>query len=232
MIVMRVLLVEDELATAKAIELILTAEGFTVSWTGLGEEGLDLGKLHAYDIILLDLNLPDMHGYDVLNRLRITGVQTPVLILSGVEETDTKVRSLGYGADDYVTKPFHCAELIARIHAVVHRSRRHSQSVVRTGRLAVNLDVKVAEVDGARVDLAHKEYAILEVLSLRKGTTFTKEMLLNHLYGGLDEPKPKIIDVFICKLRKKLSSACGESYIETVNGGYVIQDPVAETLAA
>jgi two-component system cell cycle response regulator CtrA len=223
---MRVLLIEDEPTTAKAIEMMLATEGFTVFSTDLGEEGVDLGMLYDYDIILLDLNLPDMHGYDVLKKLRAAKVETPVLVLSGDNEVDTKVSSFGFGADDYVTKPFHRAELIARIHAVVRRSKGHSQSVIRTGKLCVNLDSKTVEVDGSRVHLTGKEYAILEFLSLRKGNTLTKEMFLNHLYGGRDEPELKIIDVFICKLRKKLTLACGgENYIETVWGcGYVLRD--------
>jgi len=223
---MRVLLIEDEPTTAKSIELMLGSEGFNVYTTDLGEEGLDLGKLYDYDIICLDLNLPDMHGYDVLKKLRTAKVSTPVLILSGIGEMDSKVRALGFGADDYVTKPFHRDELVARIHAIVRRSKGHSQSVIRTGKLAVNLDAKTVEVDGSRVHLTGKEYAMLELLSLRKGTTLTKEMFLNHLYGGMDEPELKIIDVFICKLRKKLSLACGgANYIETVWGrGYVLRD--------
>src|SRR3954464_1310561 len=223
---MRVLLIEDEPTTAKAIELMLGTEGFNVYTTDLGEEGLDLGKLYDYDIICLDLNLPDMHGYDVLKKLRTAKVSTPVLILSGIGEMDSKVRALGFGADDYVTKPFHRDELVARIHAIVRRSKGHSQSVIRTGKLAVNLDAKTVEVDGSRVHLTGKEYAMLELLSLRKGTTLTKEMFLNHLYGGMGEPELKIIDVFICKLRKKLSLACGgANYIETVWGrGYVLRE--------
>jgi len=231
---MRVLLIEDEPSTARAIELMLTAEGLNVYSTDLGEEGLDLGKLYDYDIILLDLNLPDMHGYDVLKNLRVAKVETPVLILSGIAEMDSKIRSFGFGADDYVTKPFHREELIARIHAVVRRSKGYSQSVIRTGKLSVNLDAKTVEVNAARVHLTGKEYAMLELLSLRKGTTLTKEMFLNHLYGGMDEPELKIIDVFICKLRKKLSLACdGENYIETVWGrGYVLRDPDQSAEAA
>ena len=223
---MRVLLIEDEPTTAKSIELMLGTEGFNVYTTDLGEEGLDLAKLYDYDIILLDLNLPDMHGYDVLKKVRTAKVSTPVLILSGIGEMDSKVRALGFGADDYVTKPFHRDELVARIHAIVRRSKGHSQSVIRTGKLAVNLDAKTVEVDGSRVHLTGKEYAMLELLSLRKGTTLTKEMFLNHLYGGMDEPELKIIDVFICKLRKKLSLACGgANYIETVWGrGYVLRE--------
>nr|WP_281301522.1 MULTISPECIES: response regulator transcription factor [unclassified Iodidimonas] len=224
---MRVLLIEDDTTTAKSIELMLSVERFNVYATDLGEEGLDLGKLYDYDIIILDLNLPDMHGYDVLKKLRLSKVNTPILILSGQSEMEDKVKALGFGADDYLTKPFHKEELVARIHAIVRRSKGHSQSVIKTGKLSVNLDTKTVDVRGNRVHLTGKEYAMLELLSLRKGTTLTKEMFLNHLYGGIDEPELKIIDVFICKLRKKLASATdGENYIETVWGrGYVLRDP-------
>ena len=224
---MRVLLIEDEPSTAKAIEMMLNVEGFNVYTTDLGEEGLDLGRLYDYDIICLDLNLPDMQGYEVLKKLRASKVQTPVMILSGRTETDSKVTSFGYGADDYVTKPFHREELVARIHAVVRRSKGHSQSVIQTGILNINLDAKSVDVAGARVHLTGKEYAMLELLALRKDTTITKDMFLSHLYGGMDEPELKIIDVFICKLRKKLALACnGTNYIETVWGrGYVMRDP-------
>jgi two-component system cell cycle response regulator CtrA len=231
---MRVLLIEDDTAMAKSIDLMLQGDGFNVYGTDLGEEGLDLGKIYDYDIIVLDLNLPDMHGYDVLKKLRVAKVQTPILILSGMAEPDDKVRGLGFGADDYMTKPFDKRELVARIHAIVRRSKGHAQSIIRTGKLAVNLDSRAVEVEGQRLHLTGKEYAMLELLSLRKGTTLTKEMFLNHLYGGMDEPELKIIDVFICKLRKKLANATGgEHYIETVWGrGYVLRDPPAEEAAA
>ncbi len=227
---MRVLLIEDDSAMAQSIELMLGNEGFNVYSTDLGEEGLDLGKLYDYDIIILDLNLPDMHGYDVLKKLRMAKVETPILILSGMTEPDKKVKGLGFGADDYLTKPFNREELVARIHAIVRRSKGHSQSIIRTGNLCVNLDTKTVEVDNQRLHLTGKEYAMLELLSLRKGTTLTKEMFLNHLYGGMDEPELKIIDVFICKLRKKLAAATGgTNFIETVWGrGYVLRDPVEE----
>jgi two-component system, cell cycle response regulator CtrA len=223
---MRVLLIEDDTATAQSIELMLKSEGFNVYTTDLGEEGVDLGKLYDYDIILLDINLPDMSGYEVLKALRVSKVGTPILILSGLAAIEDKVRGLGFGADDYMTKPFHKDELVARIHAVVRRSKGHAQSVIHTGELLVNLDTKTVEVGGQRVHLTGKEYQMLELLSLRKGTTLTKEMFLNHLYGGMDEPELKIIDVFICKLRKKLAAAAqGKNFIETVWGrGYVLRD--------
>src|SRR6516164_4436583 len=200
---MRVLLIEDDSATAQSIELMLKSESFNVYTTDLGEEGVDLGKLYDYDIILLDLNLPDMSGFEVLRSLRVSKVKTPILILTGQAGIEDKVRGLGFGADDYMTKPFHKDDLV------------------------VNLDTKTVEVNGARVHLTGKEYQMLELLSLRKGTTLTKEMFLNHLYGGMDEPEIKIIDVFICKLRKKLANASnGKNYIETVWGrGYVLREP-------
>jgi two-component system cell cycle response regulator CtrA len=231
---MRVLLIEDDSATAQGIEMMLKSEGFNIYSTDLGEEGIDLGKLYDYDIILLDLSLPDMHGMDVLKQLRVARVNTPILILSGTVDIDTKVRGLGFGADDYMTKPFNKDELVARINAIVRRSKGHAHSVIKTGDIVVNLDGKTVEVKGHRVHLTGKEYQMLELLSLRKGTTLTKEMFLNHLYGGMDEPELKIIDVFICKLRKKLAGATGgEHHIETVWGrGYVLRDPGAETMVA
>ena len=224
---MRVLLVEDDSSTAKSIELMLHSEGFIVDTTDLGEDGLEIGKLYDYDIILLDLMLPDIDGYEVLRRLRQSRVNTPILILSGLTELDHKIKGLGFGADDYLTKPFDKRELIARIQAIVRRSKGHSDSVIKTGRLTVNLDTRTVTVDERPLHLTGKEYGILELLSLRKGTTLTKEMFLNHLYGGMDEPELKIIDVFVCKLRKKLANSTdGANYIETVWGrGYVLRDP-------
>ncbi len=223
---MRVLLIEDDSMVARGIELSLKAEGFNVYSTDLGEEGVNLAKVYEQDIILLDLSLPDMSGLDVVRTLRAAKIETPIMILSGSAEIETKVKSLGVGADDYMTKPYNREELIARIHAVVRRSRGHAQSVIQTGDIIVNLDGKTVEVNGQRVHLTGKEYQMLELLSLRKGTTLTKEMFLNHLYGGMDEPEMKIIDVFICKLRKKLNLLAKDDYIETVWGrGYMLRDP-------
>ena len=224
---MRVLLIEDDSTTARSIELILKSESFNVYSTDLGEEGIDLGKIYDYDVILLDLNLPDMSGFDVLRKLRVSKVTTPILILSALAGIEDKIKGLGFGADDYMTKPFHKDELVARIHAIVRRSRGHAQSVINTDDLCVNLDTKMVDIAGARVHLTAKEYQMLELLALRKGMTLTKEMFMNHLYGGMDEPGMKIVDVFMCKLRKKLLSASGgKDYIETVWGrGYVLRQP-------
>jgi len=224
---MHVLLIEDELATAEAIGLMLASEGYQLHSTQSGEDGVSLGKLYDYEIILLDLNLPDMDGYDVLKELRLGKVRTPVMLLTGSSAIESKLRGFRLGADEYLTKPFHREELIARIRAVVRRSNGHSQSILRTGRLAVNLDSRTAEVNGRQVHLTDKEYATLELLSLRKGTTITPEIFLNYLYGCTNEPNAQILDVYICKLRKKLTAACGgDDYIRTVRGcGYELNDP-------
>jgi two-component system cell cycle response regulator CtrA len=224
---MRVLLIEDDSATAQSIELMLKSESFNVFTTDLGKEGVDLGTLYAYDIIVLDLNLPDMSGFDALRSLRVSKVKTPILILSGNAGMENKIKGLGLGADDYMTKPFHRDELLARIHAIVRRSQGHAESVVQIGDLVVNLDAKTVEINHVRVHLTVKEYQMLEFLGQRKAMTVSKEMFLNHLYGGMDEPTIKIIDVFICKLRKKLAEASnGKDYIETVWGrGYVLREP-------
>lgn len=231
---MRVLLVEDDPTTQQSIKMMLESAAMVVDATDLGEDGLEIGKLYDYDIIILDLMLPDIDGMEVLRRLRDARVETPVLILSGLTESENKVKGLASGADDYLTKPFNKSELIARIQAIVRCSQGHLQSIIHTGKLAINLDARSVDVDGQSIHLTGKEYGILELLSLRKGTTLTKEMFLNHLYGGMDEPELKIIDVFICKLRKKLSTATeGDNYIETVWGrGYVMNDPESQSKQA
>lgn len=222
---MRVLLIEDDASTGRTVALALAAEGIICDRAEFGEEGTEIAKIYDYDLIILDLMLPDIDGYGVLLRLRSAKVKTPVLILSGLSAVDQKIKGLGFGADDYLTKPFNKGELVARIQAIVRRSKGHSESVVRFDKVAINLDTRVVEVDGKQLHLTNKEYAILELLAMRKGSVITKEMFLNHLYSSMDEPEIKIIDVFVCKLRKKLSDAAGGvNYIETVWGrGYMLK---------
>lgn len=223
---MRILLIEDDMPTARGIENVLKKNGIIVDSTGFGQYGLEVGKIYDYDGIVLDLMLPDIEGTEIIKRLRSAGVMTPVIVLSGLAECKDKVTCLDCGADDYVTKPFDPKELVSRVQAVVRRSKGHADSVIKIGRLTVNLQTRSVDVDGKDVHLTGKEYAILELLCLRKGSILTKDMFLNHLYGGIDEPELKIIDVFVCKLRKKLMEALGgANYIETVWGrGYAIKD--------
>jgi two-component system, cell cycle response regulator CtrA len=222
---MRALLVEDDQATARGIALMLRSASMVVDQAETGEEALELVRLYDYDIMVLDLMLPDMEGYDVVRKMRSARIETPVMILSGLARPQAKVKGLGAGADDYITKPFDRAELIARIQAIVRRSKGFSQPELKVGPLSLNLDSREVTVDGLAVHLTGKEYSILELLVLRRGMVLTKEAFLNHLYGGLDEPEVKIIDVFICKLRKKLASVGGDKLIGTVWGrGYVLRD--------
>ena len=223
---MRVLLVEDDLIAARGIALMLKSGGLIVDTTDTGEEALELVRHYDYDVVILDLMLPDMEGYEVVRRMRAARQETPVLILSGLSRPAAKVKGFGMGADDFISKPFDKAELVARMQAVVRRSKGYSQPTLRVGDLQLNLDSREVLVSGAPVHLTGKEYSILELLVLRKGMVLTKEAFLNHLYGGMDEPEMKIIDVFICKLRKKLANAGAGSLIGTVWGrGYMMRDP-------
>ncbi|MBS0561434.1 MAG: response regulator transcription factor [Proteobacteria bacterium] len=225
---MRVLLVEDDLTSARGIAMMLKSWGAVVDQADTGEEALELTRHYEYDIVVLDLMLPDIEGYDVVRRMRKARNDTPVLILSGLSRPQAKVKGLGLGADDFITKPFDKSEFLARVQAVVRRSKGFSQPTLHIGDLELNLDSHEVTVGGKEVHLTGKEYSILELLLLRKGIVLTKEAFLNHLYGGMDEPEMKIIDVFICKLRKKLAVAGAPNLIGTVWGrGYIIREPHA-----
>lgn len=231
---MRVLSIEDDSATAQSINLMLRSEGLRVQIAELGEEGLDMALIYDFDIILLDLNLPDMSGFEILRILRSRNIKTAVLILSGLAGIEDKVKGLGLGADDYMTKPFHKDELIARIHAVVRRCRGHASSLIEVGNLVIDIHAKKVKVDGREIFLTSKEYSVLELLALRAGSLVTKDMLLNHLYAGGVEPGIKIVDVFVCKIRKKIGgNAPRSTCIETVWGkGYMLRETPTESVAA
>ncbi len=226
---MRVLLVEDEPVTARAISLLLKADcNAVVEAVDTGEEALEMARHYDYDLVLLDLMLPDIDGLELLRRLRASGQSAPVMVLTGLSRPQAKVQAFNAGADDVMTKPFDRSELVARIKAIVRRSKGHSQPALQVGPMLLDLDTSQVSVDGNPVHLTGKEYAILELLVMRRGMVLTKEIFLNHLYGGLDEPEMKIIDVFICKLRKKLANAGAPNLIGTVWGrGYIMRAPEA-----
>lgn len=225
---MRVLLVEDDVTAARGVAAVLRSGGAIIDTTSSGEEGVELARHYDYDILVVDLSLPDIDGFEMLRRLRAGRVHTPAIILSGSTRPAIRVKAFGMGADDFVSKPFDPAELTARLQAIVRRSKGYSQPTLRVGGLQLNLDSREVTVSGAPVRLTAKEYSILELLVLRKGMVLTKEAFLNHLYGGMDEPEVKIIDVFICKLRKKLQQAGADNLIGTVWGrGYMLRDPAS-----
>lgn len=223
---MRVLLIEDDPATAQAMELMLKSEGFNCYTTDLGQEGIDLAKLYDYDIILLDLNLPDISGFEVIKQLKTGKITTPIMVVSGLAAIEDKVKALNMGACDYMTKPFHKDEMVARIKAVVRRSHGHADSLITVGDLTVNIDNQQVKIEKNHVRLTPTEYKILEVLALRKGRLVTKEMLLDDIYGDRrkDEPDFKIINVLVSHMRSKLRLISGgQHFIETVWGrGFVL----------
>jgi two-component system cell cycle response regulator CtrA len=219
---LRILLIEDDVLLAQSLTDALEAEGFQVDEADCGEDGLELAKLYEYQVMILDLGLPDMRGDEVLQNLRQQNTDMPVLILSGDTQVESRLSCLHKGADDYLIKPFNMEELVARLQALVRRANGHAQNVLQFGDLTLNLTARDVSVGDTSVELTSKEYQMFELLCLRKGNVVSKESFLDHLYGGMDEPEMKIIDVFICKLRKKIEkSGASTPLIQTVWGrGY------------
>jgi two-component system cell cycle response regulator CtrA len=222
---MKILIIEDDSTLAETILLSFRKEGILAEHAITGEEALVYLTSYSFDLILLDVLLPDMSGFDLLKTIRQNEIITPVLILSGLADSDNKIEGLSLGADDYLSKPFDKNELLARVKAIIRRSKGFSSSILKIGELEINLDNKQVVANSQLVHLTNKEYTILEILCLKKGKTVSKEHLLDQLYGGIDEPEPKIIDVFVCKLRKKIEKVTKKNYIGTIWGqGYMIND--------
>ena len=223
---MRLLLADADPAATHLLSVVLEAQGWIVERTTTAEDTLDLARHYEYDAALLAQALPDMPGHETVRRLRAKGISTPVILLSAATHPAERVRALSAGADDVVSRQIDPEELIARLRAITRRARGHAQSLLSIGPVTLNLDSREVRVEGRSVQLTGKEFAIFELLVTRRGMVLTKDVILNHLYDGMDEPERKIIDVFICKLRKKLANASqGKNYIETVWGrGYVLRE--------
>lgn len=223
---MRVLVVDDEIEIAQRISTVCASDGLNCHKAESGSEALEMAQIYDYEAIILDILLPDICGFDIISRLRAINNTTPILILSGLTSTEDKVKSLTIGADDYITKPFSKSELLARIYALIRRAAGHSSSIIKIGPLELNMKQHKVSIYGNELFLTSKEYSILELLLIKRGSVLAKETFLNHIYGGFDEPDLKIIDVFICKLRKKISELAGNiNLIETVWGrGYIVRD--------
>lgn len=223
---MNILIVEDDDLIADSIAMALEDEGHHYHISNTAEDGLNAVREHAFDAVILDINLPDGDGFQFAKSMRRSQIDTAVLVVSGRASVTDKVVALRSGADGYLTKPFDRQELIANLTAIIRRANGHADNKIITGPIIVDLSKHEVMVGTNRINLTSKEYSILELLSLRKGSTLAKSHFLNHLYGGIDEPESKIIDVFICKLRRKLNAMTGgENFIHTVWGqGYVLRD--------
>jgi len=228
---MRALLVDDSPTSGDLLKSALSSENFLIEQVEAGEEALDVVKLYDFDVMILEIDLPDMDGSHLVRRMRVADINLPVMALSRQDRKQLKIDVLNAGADDYLTKPFDSEELVVRLKAMIRRSKGHAGSVIRIGRMTIDLGSRTVEIDDKPLHVTAKEYSILELLALRRGMTLTKETFLDHLYGGMDEPEQKIIDVFICKLRKKIAAVSGhQTAIRTIWGrGYTLEE--AETSA-
>jgi two-component system cell cycle response regulator CtrA len=218
---MRLLLVENSVSITT---LQICDDRSVVERAETADDVMSVLRREVYDIVVLSMASMLHDGFDLIRRIRGAKNRTPLLALTGSAVAD-RVRALDLGADDAIAEPVDPAELRARLMSVVRRSRGFSQSLLRVGDLSLCLTTREVKVGAIPIQLTDKEYAMLELMVMRKGSILTKETFLNHLYGGLDEPEAQIIDLFICRLRKKLSRAGADPLIGTVWGrGYMIRD--------
>lgn len=225
---MRVLLVEDNLTCSENLKRSLFKAGFDCDVSHYGSEGFEMIRNSSYDAVIADIGLPDFTGNELIQKIRVIGAKDkgylPILVISGNSSVDSKVESFVCGADDFLPKPFDARELIARIHSVVRRSRGYSSNIIQVGKgCEVDIGAKEVRINGKKVNLTSKEYDLFELLSLRKGSSLSKRNILDYLYGGINTPTPKIIDVVVCKIRNKLMKHTRDTILETVWGtGYKI----------
>lgn len=224
---MRVLLADKDKAFCQGISFFLKSKKAIVDLVHSAEDAEEMARLYEYDAIISGLLFSDKSGTELLKRLRGSGINTPFIVLSAVSSVAKKIECFDLGADDYIIRPCDKNELVARLRAIVRRSRGYGQAIVNVGDMTLNLGTKVVKIGDKTLNLTGKEYALLELLALRKGMIVSKEQFLNHLYGGTDEePEMKIIDVFLCRIRTKIKRLSGgKDYVQTVWGrGYILQE--------
>jgi two-component system OmpR family response regulator len=215
---MRVLIVEDEAELAETVRRAFVEDGFSVDVATDGESGLFNAQSWNYDAIVLDLMLPRLHGFDVLRKIRAKST-TPVLILTARDGLDDKLKGLNSGADDYLTKPFKLAELIARVRALVRRSAGKPSPRLKVGDIEIGSAARTIRKKGKPVELTPKEYALAEFMALHQGELVTRTMIYDHLYDESDDTFSNVVDVYVSNLRRKL----GKEFIETRrNQGYIL----------
>ncbi len=227
---MRILVIEDEPALREQLAARLKAAGYAVDAAADGEEGLYLGREYPFDVAVVDLGLPRLSGIEVIRRLREEGRRFPILILTARGRWQEKVEGLDAGADDYLVKPFHMEELLARLKALLRRAAGWSRSLLRCGPVSLDLRRQAVTVDGHAVDLTAYEYKALEYLMLHAGEVISKTELTEHLYDQDYDRDSNVIEVFIARLRRKLDPAGRLQPIETLRGrGYRFTLPRSDT---
>lgn len=220
---MRILIVEDEIRIADFLQRGLRAEGHFPVVANDGEAGLELALQGDFDLVLLDMMLPGIHGRDICQQLRMNKINTPLIILSAMDSLDDVIAGLRMGADDYMTKPFSFEELLARIETVMRRSSEVAveEQSLAVGSLAFDRQSLRFTVDGKEIKMTAKELAIIELLMSHPGTLFSRERILSNVWGLNMDPLTNVVDVYIGKLRKKIDGDNADSIIETVRGlGY------------
>jgi two-component system OmpR family response regulator/two-component system copper resistance phosphate regulon response regulator CusR len=219
-----VLIVEDDVVLGKVLKKGLAETGHACTWSRSGKQGLELAAGQQYDVVVLDLMLPDLSGLDVLEQLRGKGVRVPVLVLTARGSVDDRVAGLNAGADDYLVKPFAFAELTARLEAVCRRSATRPSTVLRAGPLLLDLATRRVTRGEKEIELTPTEFSLLEFLMRYTGQVVTRKMLCEHLWESDWEGVTNVIEVHITRLRAKIDRGFGEPLIHTIRGrGYVLR---------
>ncbi|MBN2351076.1 MAG: response regulator transcription factor [Spirochaetales bacterium] len=221
---MKILVVEDDAKIASFIAKGLKQEGFSVERAGDGEEGLALALARRFDVLVVDLMLPKLSGYEIIGSLRKKGATTPILILSAKSGVDDKLQGFEAGSDDYLTKPFSFAELVARVRALARRAAPSAgETALVSGPLTLDLMSRRASRDGKEIELRPREFALLEYLMRHAGNVVSKTMIMEHIWSYYFDPETNIVDVLVHRLRAKVDDGFEPKLIHTVRGaGYVL----------
>ncbi|HCL4436316.1 response regulator transcription factor [Clostridium botulinum] len=220
---MRLLIIEDNIELANSMKMGLEKMGFHIDVSNTGSDGEEKASINEYDVILLDLNLPDIDGIEILNYLRSESIETPVIIVTARDEVEQLAFGLDNGADDYITKPFKLLELRARIHAIIRRFHGRTNPIINIGKLQLNPITRTVEIENKPVALVSKEFDILEYICYRHPAVVSSEEIAEHIYDENFDPFSSVLRVHIARLKKKLSNASGKEILINIRGkGYVL----------
>jgi two-component system copper resistance phosphate regulon response regulator CusR len=221
---MRLLIVEDEKKTAEVLRKGLTENGYLVKTAYNGDAGLQLALTGAFDLLVLDINLPGRDGWSILQETRLKGIETPVLFLTARDLVADRVKGLGLGADDYLVKPFAFSELLARLQAIARRGKTRLLTALQVADLELDLVARAAHRNGKRLDLSTRDFALLSLLLRRQGEVLSRELILEQVWGINFDTRTNVVDVAIRRLREKVDKGHKEALIQTARGlGYVLK---------